>query len=86
MPDAKGAPLGKLVDLVRRSPGKAPTLGAQVDIKVGPNGEVYIAPDDHTGRDDSWGLDGMEDFGESVHSIMRMGGNCSNRCFTQASE
>lgn len=49
MPDAKGAPLGKLVDLVRRSAGTAPTLGAPVDIKVGPNGDVYIA-DDHTGR------------------------------------
>ena len=49
LPDAKGAPLGKLVDLVRRSEGKAPTLGAPVDIKVGANGDVYIA-DDHTGR------------------------------------
>jgi glucose/arabinose dehydrogenase len=49
LPDAQGAPLGKLVDLVRRSEGKAATLGAPVDIKVGPNGDVYIA-DDHTGR------------------------------------
>ena len=49
LPDVKGAPLGKMVDLVRRTDGKAPTLGAPVDIKLTPDGDLLIA-DDHTGR------------------------------------
>jgi len=49
LPDAKGAPLGKMVELVGRGSGKAPTLGAPVDIKVAPNGDLFIA-DDHKGR------------------------------------
>ena len=49
LPDAKGAPLGKMVEVAQRAPGKAPTLGAPVDIKIDAKGDIYIA-DDHTGR------------------------------------
>lgn len=50
LPDKAGAPLGKSIDLIsgwQRKPGQA--MGAPVDIKLGPDGDIYIA-EDRNGR------------------------------------
>lgn len=50
LPDAKGAPLGKSVDLIKgwnSKPGQG--MGAPVDVKQGPDGNIYLV-EDRTGR------------------------------------
>ncbi len=50
MPDSKGAPLGKSVELIggwNSKPGQG--MGAPVDVKQGPDGNIYLV-EDRTGR------------------------------------
>ncbi|NHZ90007.1 glucose dehydrogenase [Massilia sp. CCM 8733] len=50
LPDAQGAPLGKMIELISdwgAKPNQAP--GAPVDVKQGPDGAIYVV-EDHSGR------------------------------------
>ncbi|KQQ45759.1 glucose dehydrogenase [Duganella sp. Leaf126] len=50
LPDSKGAPLGKSVELIgnwQSKPGQG--MGAPVDVKQGPDGNIYLV-EDRTGR------------------------------------
>jgi glucose/arabinose dehydrogenase len=50
LPDAKGAPLGKMVELISDWGAKGKqAMGAPVDVKQGPDGDIYLI-EDRSGR------------------------------------